>query len=363
MKYGILGDIHSNLEALDAVLEQMESQGVEKYVSVGDLKKLIGDKDLKILQMAEPVEEKTLKRLNETFFTQRPDVKFRVYGFYSTPCDLKFLSLMTNVQNLSADCLDKASGIESIAALPNLKGLGIGIWSLEDLGFLSDVSNKIESLFIGATKSIKPNLEPLSRFKNLKSIYLEGQRKSIDVLSALGSLEKVTLRSITVPDIDFLLPLENMWSLDIKLGGTKNLAAIEGMTQLKYLELWQIMGFSDISLVSTLTGLQYLFLQSLSKVTSLPEFRNLAKLRRISLETMKGLKDVSTLRDAPVLTDYLHVAANNLQPDDYKPLLENKSVKNVLIGFGSDKKNNAFRAMMAEYGKARYEFRNFEFID
>ncbi len=37
MKYGILGDIHANLEALDAVLGEMERQGVEKYVSVGDL--------------------------------------------------------------------------------------------------------------------------------------------------------------------------------------------------------------------------------------------------------------------------------------------------------------------------------------
>jgi len=37
MKYGILGDIHANLEALDAVLENMEKQGVKKYVSVGDL--------------------------------------------------------------------------------------------------------------------------------------------------------------------------------------------------------------------------------------------------------------------------------------------------------------------------------------
>ena len=37
MKYGILGDIHANLEALTAVLEEMDRQGVEKYVSVGDL--------------------------------------------------------------------------------------------------------------------------------------------------------------------------------------------------------------------------------------------------------------------------------------------------------------------------------------
>ena len=37
MKYGILGDIHGNLEALTAVLEEMDTQGVEKYISVGDL--------------------------------------------------------------------------------------------------------------------------------------------------------------------------------------------------------------------------------------------------------------------------------------------------------------------------------------
>lgn len=37
MKYGILGDIHGNLEALEAVLERFEAAGVRKYVSVGDL--------------------------------------------------------------------------------------------------------------------------------------------------------------------------------------------------------------------------------------------------------------------------------------------------------------------------------------
>jgi len=37
MKYGILGDIHANLEALEAVLEEMDKQGVKKHVSVGDL--------------------------------------------------------------------------------------------------------------------------------------------------------------------------------------------------------------------------------------------------------------------------------------------------------------------------------------
>ena len=37
MRYGILGDIHANLEALQAVLEALEQSKVERYVSVGDL--------------------------------------------------------------------------------------------------------------------------------------------------------------------------------------------------------------------------------------------------------------------------------------------------------------------------------------
>jgi len=37
MKYGILGDIHANLEAFEAVIAEMERQGVKKYISVGDL--------------------------------------------------------------------------------------------------------------------------------------------------------------------------------------------------------------------------------------------------------------------------------------------------------------------------------------
>ena len=327
-----------------------------------EIRKLLKNNRFRVLQTDGPVEEKTLRRLNDTFFSARPDIEFRVYGFYSTPCDLRFLSLMTNVQYLSADCLHNATGIESIVSIPRLKGLSIGIWNLESFEFLNDVSDQLEALFLGVTKSKKPDLAPLSRFSKLTNIYLEGQRKNIEVLGHLGELEDVTLRSITVPDLDFLKSLEKMWSLDIKLGGTNNLAAIEGMKRLKYLELWQVLGLEDISVVSTLTGLQHLFLQSLKRVSALPDFRGLGKLRRITLETMKGLQDVSSLRDAPALAEFIHIAASNLQPEDYLPLLENEAVRKVRIGFGSDKKNRAFRKLLGQYGKEWAEFERFEFV-
>lgn len=37
MRYGIIADIHSNLEALEAVLEVLEEHRVEKYLSTGDI--------------------------------------------------------------------------------------------------------------------------------------------------------------------------------------------------------------------------------------------------------------------------------------------------------------------------------------
>ena len=37
MKYGILGDIHANLSALEAVLACMDAAGVESFLSVGDV--------------------------------------------------------------------------------------------------------------------------------------------------------------------------------------------------------------------------------------------------------------------------------------------------------------------------------------
>lgn len=37
MKYGILGDIHSNLEALTAILEKAEQENVDRFICIGDI--------------------------------------------------------------------------------------------------------------------------------------------------------------------------------------------------------------------------------------------------------------------------------------------------------------------------------------
>ncbi len=88
----------------------------------------------------------------------------------------------------------------------------------------------------------------------------------------------------------------------------------------------------------------------------------LKKLRRISLENMQGLQDISTLEHAPALEEFIHVAAGNMQPEDYLPLLRNPHLKRVIVGFGSEKRNNRFKDLMLEYNIQSFVPSVFEFV-
>ena len=142
------------------------------------------------------------------------------------------------------------------------------------------------------------------------------------MIRELTTLEDLTLRSTTVPDLDFLAELDRLWSLDIKLGGTTNLAALSGMRGIKYLELWQVRGLAPTpGIVAELPGLQHLFLQSLPQVTALPDLASLQHLRRLVLQNMKGLDDLTAVGTAPALEEFAFIEASGKEPDIVLPVL------------------------------------------
>ena len=109
------------------------------------------------------------------------------------------------------------------------------------------------------------------------------------MLSSLAALERLRLRSISTDDLRYIGGLNQIWSLEVKLGGIRDLTAIEGKECLKYLELWQIRGLRDLRVISSLSGLQYLFLQALRNVIAVPDVSKLLKLGRIHFENMQAL--------------------------------------------------------------------------
>ena len=124
------------------------------------------------------------------------------------------------------------------------------------------------------------------------------------------------------------------------------------MDRIKYLELWQIRGLKDISVISTMHGLQYLFLQSLPHIASLPDFSNLRA---------KGLKDIRGLAKAPALEELMHCSAQGMEPTHYADLLKSKTLKRISVGFGSTKKNKELFDEARRMGIEPYQSSQFSF--
>ena len=323
---------------------------IDDTFSAQEIRALIADESTKYIQFNTPLPTSTLVLLNDELFSIRPEIQLRCFGGYK---DLSFVKYLPNVTKFSADGLRRdIENIDALSSLTKLKELHIGIWELEDLDFLNQVPASLTYLGIDQTKSAKLDLAVLSRFTNLNELYLEKQTKNIDVIGQLQKLEKLTLRSITTENIAYLLPhKKTLRSLDIKLGGLSDLSELEGFTALSYLELWQIRGLTDIGFISSLAGLERMKLESLRHITSLPALDKLQRLARVELINMKGLRDIRSLADAPALSSFSHWSAQNMQPSDYEPLLNNRAVKQVSVGFGSKRKNEEFVALAESKGK------------
>ncbi len=324
-------------------------------ISDESLQELIDNPKVEVLQTANAQDDKVWKKLNERFFALRPDVELRVYGPISPVCNLGFARLMTNARRISADGLMRAKNVEAIGEMPNLDSLHLGIFELKDFDVLESVPATLTELALGATRSKKPQLQSLSRFQRLRTLYIEGHDKGLECISELSLLEDLTLRSIAIQDLHYLAPLENLWSLDVKLGSVQSFTGIEGKASIKYLELWQIRELANIDAISTLTGLQYFFIQSLPHIEAVPSLIKLPALRRIVIDNLKGLQDFTALESAPALDEFALLEGDKQSPEELMPALRNPKLRHVCGFFGSGKKNKEFLGLCEQYGKAPWD--------
>ncbi|HCW09000.1 MAG TPA: hypothetical protein DGG95_16715, partial [Cytophagales bacterium] len=126
----------------------------------------------------------------------------------------------------------------------------------------------------------------------------------------------------------------------VGLGGIKNFSSLTKLADLKYLEIWQVRGLTDIEFLSQLETLQFLFLQSLPQITKFPDLKNCKNLRRIVMENMKVLKDFTGIKCAPNLKEFCIAQANKQEVDDLLPVLEVVGLEKAGAYFGNDQKSN-----------------------
>ena len=275
-----------------------------------------------IVQFSGGLRTEDYKRLS-AWLEEYPDAELRAIRV----ADLEFLQFFPRLRRFRVDSGDR--DFESLAGLeylrPDLDELGIG-WNRRRL-----------------------DLAVLARFGQLTTLYLDGLEggfKAIDVVSRLTSLEDLTLRSITLPDLSVLVPLRNLLSLDIKLGGTSDLALLGDIGQIRYLELWRIRGLTDLSPIGRMRHLRYLYLQALGRAETLPALSRAHSLRRVHLESMTGLHDLGPLATAPALRQVLLIDMPHLKVESLAPLKTMPQLEAVALGLGSFRRNDEARAFL-----------------
>ncbi len=276
----------------------------------------------RFVQFPHPLTDREYRKVAK-LLQGHPEVTLRAYGLGFT--DLEFLRYFPFILRFQADRL----------------------YNVEALDGLRHLRDDLEEFSLGESRTARQfSLAFLRRFRDLKLLYLEQHARDIAVIGELDKLEDLTLRSITLPDLSILLPLSSLRSLDLKLGGTKDLGLLGQIGRLRYLELWQIRGLEDISAVGELTELQHLFLQSLRRVERLPDLQRLTKLRRVTLDTMKGITDLRPLAAATALEEVLLIAMRHISLEDIACLVGHPTLRAAAFGLGSIKRNAAAQELV-----------------
>jgi hypothetical protein len=247
----------------------------------------------------------------------RPDVTLRAYGGYGrTLPDLEWLRFFPGLRRLSIDAL----------------------WGvLQSIDGLRHLSDDVEELGLG---HLKPPVDVrlLTRFGRLRRLGLEGPVRHPDAISAFTELERLLLRSITLPDLAALLPMTNLRRLDLKLGGTNDLGLLPRVGRIEELEIWRVRGLDDLAAIGEMLALRTLWLEALPQVRALPDLSALTELRTVTLHTMKGLRDLSSLATAPALEDLALIAMPQVEPEALRPLAGHPTLRRAHWNIGSLKK-------------------------
>lgn len=314
------------------------------------LKKLSKHSNLNSIQFSEPVTDVNVWiNFRDLLFSKNPDIELYIYSNYNKPWDLSFLKLFPNLKTFGVggymDCLN----IDSIGNLGALKSLSINSYKFENFDFLNKVNPNLISLILGSTKTKKIDIYSISRFQNLENLSVWGHKRGIDQVSKLSALKNLHL-SVNLENLDFISQLDKLKSVKLSFSQIKNLGALTQLKSLTHLDILQVRKLVSLEFISGLKNLKNLILTNLPNVETFPELSYNNQLELIDIENLKGLKHLESLEFAESLKEFSFVNCGHLQPEDFLPVLRNKNIQNVNVGFGSDKKNNKFEDLKLIYG-------------
>lgn len=310
---------------------------------------LTANSDLKIVQYSEhniPGVD-LMQILNEELFAYRPDVTFRIYGFYSQSGDLSDLKHMNHVEKLLIDCNRRVHGIEAAGALPGLKEFAFDVFEVESLDVLALVPTTLQQLRIGKTKTKKTDLSVLNRFTELKTLSVNGHTTNIETIGTLSSLRSLYISGMPLKELGYLKNLTDLRELHLSFGGAENLDSLAGMESLQLLKLLRVKGLSDLTVLPELKGLRLLGIEDQPHISSLPSLENLTELQRVFLNNV-NVENMEWAKTSKSLKELALLQMKHINAEDIESLIHHTSLERMIVHLKSAKQQKvAKQAIMA----------------
>lgn len=274
--------------------------------------------DAEMVQVAGPMSDKQWQLLSGVL-QERPKVGLRVY--YSD-ADLEFLRHLAHLQKFTVNCSPELKDISGLRHLQNVRQLHVG-----------DSLKKLD-------------ISPVAELKNLNSLSIFGPVKSLKPIAGQNELRSLYLSSVKIEPDDLLASMPKLAALDMTWIRTEDVAFLSHCPQLEYLEMSCMRKVADLSPIMELRNLRHLSIQHMSGIETLPPLREHHQLEQLHLGRTKRLRDVSELGYMPALKRILGWDMAEQQPEMFASLQESSSLEEVLVGFGSDRRNNALRNLL-----------------
>ncbi|WP_433650011.1 hypothetical protein ACQP2C_26320 [Micromonospora zamorensis] len=288
---------------------------VRSPVDVAQLRARLGDAD--VVQFQEPLAEAEYRSM-AALLGDHPMVPLRVYGFDDDLATLRFLRWFPHVRRFSV----------------------AGLWHLTDLAPLDQLSANVELLDIGETR--KPlDLAPVTRFRRLRRLRIVEHRRGLtELLHANPGLRDLSLWRLPVDHVLPVIALPHLQALALTLGSLTNSEWLTQIPTLRYLALRRVRKISDLTPVTRLLALQWLWLETLT-VDRLPDFGSSIMLTRVECLGSRHLRHPTALQGlaaAPQLRELL-VAAPHLPVDALVPFVGHPTLERAGIVLGSQQRD------------------------
>jgi hypothetical protein len=245
------------------------------------------------------------------------------------------------------DIHETIANLEFLRHFPRLRRFWVELQHLSSFEGLGHLPADLEFLHLGATRKKGLSLKVLKAFTSLRELVLGGHQTDIEEsLAGLRKLRNLAIGDFALPDLSVFGSLKGLTELNIQRGRI-GLAGLADLGRgLASLAISYVRDLADVTPIAELSTLKALDLECLPRVERLPNLKECRLLRKVRLENMRRLNDLSNVAAAPALEELRVVMTPELKPEAFKCFVGHPELKRISIGLGAVGKNKAVEKML-----------------